>query len=420
MCCAIAAPPERPGSKTYTAMLVGAEQTGARHRYSAPQERLVTFPRIVPLLPVLALAFGALNAPISLAQDAAPPASTELKIERAVTAFMSKVNAPGVSVAVSHGPTLRWANGYGLADVEQFVPAKADTVYRLASVSKPITAVAAMQLIERGRLSLDDTVGKWLPDAPSVWRPITIEQLLTHQSGIRHYTAAEEASGNADVKHYASLRDALAIFSGDPLLHQPGAKMTYSTYAYTLLGVVIEAAAGQDYVIYVTKNIFEPAAMRHSRVDDVHALVPNRSPGYARTDAGALRRASFMDSSYKIPGGGWLSTAGDLVRFGLAVQDGTLIKPSTFKEMTVARHVNGQNTGYGLGWIVDGWGPGTPPIPGLVWHGGVQQGVTTNLYMFPDRHIAIAILANLEGQGLAIAELGEQIARIVSEPPKDR
>jgi serine beta-lactamase-like protein LACTB, mitochondrial len=380
----------------------------------------VTFPRTTPLLPGLVLALGVLSAPISLPQDSALPASTEPKIERAVTAFMSKVNAPGVSVAVSHGPTRRWASGYGLADIEQFVPAKADTVYRLASVSKPITAVAVMQLVERRRLSLDDTVGEWLPDAPSGWRPITIEQLLTHQSGIRHYTAAEDASENADVKHYVSLRDALAIFSGDPLLHQPGARMTYSTYAYTLLGVVIEAASGQDYVTFVTKNIFEPAAMRHSRVDDVHALIPNRSPGYAKTDAGALRRASFMDSSYKIPGGGWLSTVGDLVRFGQAVQNGTLIKPSTFRQMTVARHVNGQNTGYGLGWIVDGWGPGTPPIPGLVWHGGVQQGVTSNLYMFPDRHVVVAILANLEGQGVAIAELGEEIAGIVSGPPKDR
>ena len=380
----------------------------------------MTFPRTMPLLPALALGLVALSAPISVAQDAALPALTEPKIERAITAFMSNVNAPGVSVAVSHGSTVRWANGYGLADIEQFVPAKADTVYRLASVSKPITAVAVMQLVERGRLSLDDTVSKWLPDAPSVWRPITVEQLLTHQSGIRHYTAAEDESGNASVKHYVSLRDALAIFSGDPLLHQPGAKMTYSTYAYTLLGVVIEAASGQDYVTFVTKNIFEPAAMRQSRVDEVHALIPNRSPGYAKTETGALRRASFMDSSYKIPGGGWLSTVGDLVRFGLALQDGTLMKPSTFKQMTVARHVNGQNTGYGLGWIVDGWGPGTPPIPGLVWHGGVQQGVTTNLYMFPDRHVVVAILANLEGQGLAIAELGEQIARIVIGAPKDR
>jgi serine beta-lactamase-like protein LACTB, mitochondrial len=379
----------------------------------------VTFPRTTPLLPALALALVALSA-IGLAQDAALPASAEPKIERAVTAFMSKVNAPGVSVAVSHGPTVQWANGYGLADIEQFVPAKADTVYRLASVSKPITAVAVMQLIERGRLSLDDTVGKWLPDAPSAWRPITVEQLLTHQSGIRHYTATEDESGNANVKHYASLRDALAIFSGDPLLHQPGAKMTYSTYAYTLLGVVIEAASGQDYVTFVTKNIFEPAAMRQSRVDDVHALILNRSPGYAKTDAGALRRASFMDSSYKIPGGGWISTVRDLVHFGMAVQDGTLLKPATFRQMTVARHVNGQSTGYGLGWIVDGWGPGTPPIPGLVWHGGVQQGVTTNLYMLPDRHVVVAILANLEGQGLAIAELGEQVARIVIAAAKDR
>ena len=373
----------------------------------------MTFRRTAPLFPALAIALVTLTAPISLAQDTQLPTSTQSSIERAVTAFMTKVNAPGLSVAVSDGPTVRWANGYGLADIEQFVPAKAETVYRLASVSKPITAVAVMQLIERGRLSLDDPVSKWLPDAPSAWRPITVEQLLTHQSGIRHYTAAEDESGNASVKHYVSLREALAIFSGDPLLHPPGAKMTYSTYGYTLLGVVIEAASGQDYVTFVTKNIFQPGAMRQSRVDDVHALIPNRSPGYAKTDAGTLRRASFMDSSYKIPGGGWLCTVGDLVRFGLAVQNGTLLKPGTFRQMTVARHVNGQNTGYGLGWIVDRWGPGTPPLPGLVWHGGVQQGVTTNLYMYPDRHVVVAILANLEGQGLAIAELGEEVARIV-------
>ncbi len=380
----------------------------------------MTLGRTRALWPPLVLALVAVSAPVNRAQETALPASAEPKIERAVTAFMSKLNAPGVSVSVGIGPIVRWASGYGLADVEQSVPATADTVYRLASVSKPITAVAVMQLIERGRLSLDDQVGKWLPDAPLAWQPITVEQLLTHQSGIRHYTAAEDESGNAYVKHYASLRDALAIFSGDPLLHPPGAKMTYSTYAYTLLGVVIEAASGEDYVTFVTKNIFEPAAMRHSRVDDVHALVPNRSPGYAKTDAGALRRAGFMDPSYKIPGGGWLSTVGDLVRFGIAVQNGTLLKRATFRQMTVARHVNGQNTGYGLGWIVDGWGPGTPPIPGLVWHGGVQQGVTTNLYMFPDRYVVVAILANLEGQGLAIAELGEQVARIVIEAANDR
>ena len=166
---------------------------------------------------------------------------------------------------------------------------------------------------------------------------------------------------------------------------------------------------------FVTKNIFEPAAMRHSRPDDVRALIPNRAPGYAKTDAGVLRRASYMDASYKIPGGGWLSTVGDLVRFGIAVQNGTLLKPETFRQMTVARHVNGQTSGYGLGWIVDGWGPGTPHIAGLVWHGGVQQGVTTNLYMFPDQHLVVAVLSNLEGQGLALAELGGQIAAIVRE-----
>lgn len=111
------------------------------------------FGRRSPLWPPLALTLVALSAPATPAQETALPASAGTKIERAVTVFMSKANAPGVSVGVGKGTTVRWASGYGLADIEQFVPATADTVYRLASVSKPITAVATMQLIERGRLS---------------------------------------------------------------------------------------------------------------------------------------------------------------------------------------------------------------------------------------------------------------------------
>lgn len=124
-----------------------------------------------------------------------------------------------------------------------------------------------------------------------------------------------------------------------------------------------------------------------------------------------------MDPSYKIPGGGWLSTAADMVRFGLALQADTLLKPESFRHMTTMQRVAGkEDTFYGLGWIVDGWGvPGTPRIPGLVWHGGVQQGVTTNLYMLlPDR-IAVAVMTNLEGDGLALAltQLASEITNIV-------
>ena len=193
----------------------------------------MTFPRTMPLLPALALGLVALSAPINVAQDAALPALTEPKIERAITAFMSNVNAPGVSVAVSHGSTVRWRMLTVLPIFEQFVPAKADTVYRLASVSRPITAVAVMQLVKRGRLSLAQQVvtrsrgvscAMKCARAPyrwGVWQPFT-DGVVDHGRAVadapeRHWhdTAAEDESGNASVKHYVSLRDALAIFSGE-------------------------------------------------------------------------------------------------------------------------------------------------------------------------------------------------------------
>jgi serine beta-lactamase-like protein LACTB len=193
--------------------------------------------------------------------------------------------------------------------------------------------------------------------------------------------------------------------------------MTYSTYGYTLLGVIIEEASGRNYVDFVSESIFRPIGMTHSRQDDPHAIVPNRSRGYARTDAGSIRNAGFMDPSYKIPGGGWLSTVGDMVRFGLAVQAGTLLKQESVRRMTTMQRVAGrEDTFYALGWIVDGWGvPDAPRIPGLVWHGGVQQGVTTNLYMLLPNGPVVAVMTNVEGEGLALTKLASEITNIVGE-----
>ena len=340
--------------------------------------------RLAAILALL-LTFGALSA----ARQQTTPAVTASsvgRIEKAVTAFMASANAPGLSLAIGLDGQLRFENGYGLADIENYVPAKATTVYRLASVSKPIAAVATMQLVERHRLSLDDTVGKWVPDVPAALQPITVRQLLSHQSGIRHYSAQEDDSSTHYPRHYASLPDALAIFKNDPLVHVPGTKMTYSTYGYTLLGVIIEEASGQNYVDFVTENIFEPLGMMHSRLDGPHSIVLNRSRGYAKTDAGSFRNAGFMDPSYKIPGGGWLSTVGDMVRFGLALPAGTLLKPESVQQMTTMQRV---------------------------WHGGVQQGVTTNLYMLlPDRTV-VAVMTNVEGEGLGLTKLASEITNIV-------
>jgi CubicO group peptidase (beta-lactamase class C family) len=298
--------------------------------------------------------------------------------------------------------------------VENFVPAKALTVYRLASVSKPLTAVAAMQLAERGKLDLDAPVQKYVPSFPTKNFPVTTRQLLAHLGGIRNYKQGEGERTN----RYNTLTDALGIFKDDPLDFEPGTRYGYTTFGYTLLGAVIEGASGMTFPDYMRENIFKPAGMRHTQVDDLFAIIPHRARGYTprvfgRFD-GNYRNPILMDSSYKIPGGGLVSTAEDLARFAVAAQNGVLIKPETFAEMSKSQKTrDGRETGYGYGWYV-GAGGGFSSDPDSVWHGGVQPGFTSNLWILPKKRFALVILTNLEGGGgLGLGTLTSQIADIV-------
>jgi CubicO group peptidase (beta-lactamase class C family) len=315
-------------------------------------------------------------------------------LEKAISSEMSRQNIPGLSVAVVTDNQFRWANGYGLADLENFVPAKATTVYRLGSISKPITAVATMQLVERGKIDLDAPVQKYVPGFPQKPWPITVRQLLGHMSGIRHYKGDEMAI----TRHYTNLVDGLEIFKNDPLLYEPGTKFFYSTYGYNLLGCAIEGATGIRYVDYVRENIFRPAGMDHIRADDVNEIIPNRAQGYSKTESGGLRNSGLADTSYKIPGGGFCSTVVDLARFAIALQNGILVKKYTLEQMwTRQKTRGGQQVDYGLGWAIDDQN-GVKRVA----HGGGQQRVTTFLAMIPEKRVAIILMTNLEGaSGLA-------------------
>jgi len=327
-------------------------------------------------------------------------------VEAAITAAMSAQKIPGLSVSVVSGGELRWSSGFGMADLENDVPATADTVYRLASVSKPITAVAALQLVEQGKLDLDAPVQKYVPAFPAKPWPITTRQLLGHLSGIRHYEEHEMES----TRHYAALADALELFQHDPLVHEPGTAYLYSTFGYTLAGVVVEAAAGTTFADYVRKNVFEPAGMATARVDDVFEIIPHRARGYQKGPGGVLQNSGLADTSYKIPGGGLCAAAPDLARFAIALSNGTLVRPESRREMFKSlRTRDGRPTGYGLGWALGR----SPRGRHEVYHRGAQQRVTSLLYTQPDRGLAVVLFANLEGVGTAVFALAQSIADIV-------
>ena len=261
-------------------------------------------------------------------------------------------------------------------------------MYRLGSVSKPITAVAAMQLYEHGKLDIDAPVRKYVPAFPRKQWPVTTRLLLGHLGGVRHYKGGEIGS----TRHYTDLTEALAIFKDDPLIHKPGTQYSYTTYGYNLVGAAVESAAGMPFLDYVKSHVFAPAGMRRIRDDDVFAVIPHRSRGYTKSAAGRIQNAILADISNKIPGGGLISTAEDLVRFAIAVERATLVSPKTRDLMfTSLRTRNGAETGYGLGWQ-----RGKSGVRPTLFHGGSQPGCRSLLTLFPEEGLVVAIMTNSE------------------------
>jgi serine beta-lactamase-like protein LACTB, mitochondrial len=354
----------------------------------------------------LASRLGALSAAVLSLAAAPTPRPTEApltsRIETAVSSEMSRLAIPGLTVAVVADGQLLWSNGYGLADIENFVPAKTSTVYRIASLSKPITATAVMQLAERGKLDLDAPIQKYVPAFPEKQWPVTARHLLGHQSGLRHVQDEEWSS----TRHYTTLTSSLDIFKDEPLLFTPGTKTEYSTYGFNLLGCAVEGASGSKFLDYLRENLFGPAGMEHTRADDVYEVIPNRAPGYQRLPSGHIVNSVLADTSNKIPGGGLCATAPDVARFAIAMLGNALVSRESWDTMVAAQKTaDGKTTGYGLGWRVGRWRGRRE-----VWHHGGQPRVSTLLYMQPDRRFAVVFLANLENVYQPLTELARQIS----------
>ena len=325
------------------------------------------------------------------------PAAKIEKIEAGITAWMTQNKAPALSVAIVADNQIRWSKGYGLADMENSVSAKADTAYRLASITKSITAVAVMQLVERGKLDLNASINKYcaaypekqsLKDAPDKHFSITVRQLLVHQSGIRHNKLDEVLT----TRHYTSISEAIGSFKDDPLVVEPEMKYSYSTPGYTLLGCAIETASGMSYIDYVRENIFKPAGMTRTFVDDVYTIIPNRARGYRKTQAGEIQNAPLHDTSIKVPGGGLVTTVEDLARFAIGINTNKLVKPETLTQMwTKPKTSDGKEQGYAMGFLIN-------DREGLlrVFNDGSQAGTRTYLFLIPGQKFAIALMTNLE------------------------
>jgi serine beta-lactamase-like protein LACTB len=330
-------------------------------------------------------------------------------IEKLVTAYMARNNVPGLSISVVVDGHLAWSKGYGTADLENRVPATAETAYRSASIGKTMTATAAMILADEGKLDLDTDIRGYCPAFPTKQWTITPWNLLTHTSGIRHYGGPHDREEQFSTIHYDTVVAAMAPFKEDPLQFEPGTKYQYSSYGFDVLGCVIEGASKTPFVTFMRTRVWEPAGMSATRDDDPAAIVPNRAAKYTRAD-GQVRNAPMIDMSNRLGAGGYVTTVVDLGKFVEALLAGRLVKPATLQRMmTPAKLKSGEAIGYGLGWGMeteewknDRW----------VFHGGSTPGASGLLTVMPAHRFAVAFLTNLD-ELPDRGDLAEDIARLV-------
>ena len=217
---------------------------------------------------------------------------------------------------------------------------------------------------------------------------------MGHLAGIRHYKTGPDDLEIGNTKHFDSpIQAGLDFFKNDPLVSDPGKQFHYSTQGYTLVGCVMEGASGAKYVDFMRQNVFMPAGMEHTQVDNRFAIIPYRTRFYQKTESGTVQNADFLDSSYKIPGGGWLSSAEDMAKFEVAILNDKLIKRATRDLMWAPlKPADGSKDGYGLGW-----GNGEDNGVAFVAHTGGQQGTSTAFLIAPAQRDGVVVLTNLEG-----------------------
>ena len=295
-------------------------------------------------------------------------------------------DAPGaVAIVVKDGrPVFRRA--YGLADLEFGILLEADMVLRIGSLTKQFTAAAILQLVDAGKLALDDDPSKYVDGYDTGGRRVTIEHLLTHTSGIPNYTDMDEWARH--LPEELTPRQILDIVKVKPLEFYPGAQFKYSNSGYLLLGLVIEKAAGRSYADYIRQMVL-PLGMRQTMYDDTVRVIPRRARGY-EWEGDEWRNARYIGMSQPFSAGGLVSTVDDLALWNTAIDRGRLLSESSrARWYTPFTLTSGRSTGYALGWSVT-----THEGLAVAEHGGGINGFRSWVVRIPSERVYIAVLSN--------------------------
>lgn len=330
----------------------------------------------------------------AIAQSPLPPV-----IDQAARAAMAKQQLVGLAVGVVIDGKVAHLQGYGFADREAETPVDPKaTQFRWASCSKSVTAVAALQLAEKGLLDLDADVRRYVPEFPDKGVTITARQLLCHQAGVVHYTNGKvvRTERKYDTPHpFTDVVLALDTFKESPLVNPPGAKFSYTTHGYILLSAVVERAGKKPFAGQVAERIAKPLGMTGFRPDYHWEDVPGRVVGYIKSGEAIKPRpdAKAPDVSWKLGGGGYTSTVADFARFAAGLADHKLVSAKTETAMwTAQKTADGKPTTYGLGFTVGTTADGKP----RVGHSGAQEKTRTAMLIEPAARRAVVVMTNSE------------------------
>lgn len=337
-----------------------------------------------------------LSATVSIKNRVPQTPAAQHDIVPKINAYMDAIVKAGKfngSLLIARDGKVVVSKGYGMSNFELEVPNTPQTKFRIGSITKAFTATAIMLLQQNGKLSVQDSICKYMPECPAGWQQITLHHLLSHTSGLAKHDKAADYLKTAMMP--MSVRQLIDNFKNKPADFKPGEKFDYNNNGYILLGYVIEKLSGQSYEAFLRENIFRPLDMANSGYDQHTPVIKNRAAGYLRPDdrvGGSLMNAVYIDSSQSFSAGALYSTTEDLLRLDQALYAGNFLSPKTQQAMfTPSFGEYGSAPTYGYGWFIN-----RQFNRRAISHPGGVPGFTSMLTRFPDEKVVIILLGNLE------------------------
>jgi CubicO group peptidase (beta-lactamase class C family) len=329
----------------------------------------------------------------------------QARIDSAAREVLARTGAPSASIAVVRGARIVYTNAYGSARLDPPMPATPAMRYSIGSISKQFTATAILLLAERGKLSLNDKVSRWLPELTRA-NEVTMRQVLSMTSGYQDYWPQDYVM--PPMLKATTAGQIADAWARKPLDFEPGTRWQYSNTNYVIAGMIIEKVTGVPMVSFLRKEILTPLHMESVMITDDAALGPGDPERYLRYALGPLRQAPKEGRGWLFAAGELAMTASDLARWDISVINQTVLKPASYlTQQTAVRLNSGVSTGYGLGVQV-----GTANGHRLISHGGEVSGFTAQNSIYPDDSTAVVVLTNLDATG-ASGQIAGRIADLL-------